>query len=880
MRPSVLLLFRAALDMPVAERARFFGDANADPADIAIVKSLLEALTESTTPSEAESPLQPIARRTGREGEQIGPFTLRAPLGTGGMGTVWLAERTDEFAQRVAIKWLHGSTSAQARARFAREREVLARLEHPAIARIVDGGEDQGVPWYAMEFVDGETLLNYVDNARMDLRGRLQIFLQLADAVQFAHQNFIVHRDLKPTNVLVNHQGDLKLLDFGIAKLLDGSVHLTELQSPMTVAYAAPEQIRGEAITAATDVYGLGLLMFELLTGQRPYRANSSAEMLQRITATDVPVPSRLALPDHERPPVDRRLLRGDLDVIVLKALHREPDRRYESARALADDVRRYLAYQPIHARADSMYYRAGKFLRRNAVASGVAGSLAIGLLVSAGWAFQKQQEALQNAQSARASNEFLLSRLTAASPWKDGATWTVRDLLKDTAQKVGPELADQQEARTSLYRTLRDALAVERPSIDALFPAEQLVKELRNRDDFQGESEALYELLRVQMHQIERLDLAEPTLLLLESRIPKLDPALARKVHRSRAYFENYRGAPKAALRAWMNLLPPELQHDYRFDPTATEFNAAQDAAAVSALIDLHRQNADLRNVIELLELLEWKGRFGASDDLPQQIGIVQSLVGPVSDLLPPDQGLALAEYLAAFGAKQFGAGSAMHEYIAMHRLVPLVRAGRFAECERIISEFQRESSVFPEESQLSIRRGYTGLALVAFNEGRPDKVQKALAQLDAFIKSVPGASQVDANSIEVNWLDAWARWRLGKPEGERKFLSVMQQSKELGAVYLEGIGYYELARKAFEQGDVEKAASLVNTVDPDGTFVVLNPNYPLTELRESLGLAESSQYRDRIEALHQATRRLIDTMSYQAPEEPSSAAAKSSAP
>lgn len=863
MKPEVLLLFRQAIDLPHAERAEFVMQAAVDPNDRALLVDLLRSVTDASRAEQTTraEPVQP-ARHAGVAGAPLGPFTLLRPLGSGGMGTVWLAERRDKFDQKVAIKWLYGSTSAQARARFARERQVLARLEHPAIARIVDGGEDQGVPWYAMEFVDGENLLHHAQLAGLGLRSRLDLFLQLADAVQFAHQNFIVHRDLKPSNVLVNTQGALKLLDFGIAKLLDGSEHLTEQHSPMTLAYAAPEQVRGEAITAATDVYGLGVLLYELLTGQRPYQASNPAEMLQKMTSTEVTLPSRLEVSDPVFAFVDRRQLRGDLDVILLKALHREPMRRYESARAMADDVRRFLAHQPIHARADSLYYRASKFLRRHAVASALVAVLAVSVIGSAAWAFRKQQEALQSAQSARASNDFLLSRLASASPWQSGATWTVRDLLKDTAQQVAKALPDQPEARISLYRTLREALAVDRPSADALFPAERLVEELRAQGDFQGESEALYQLLRVQMHQIERLDLAEPTLTLLESRLQQLDPDLARKVYRSRAFFENYKGAPNAALQAWMHLLPAALQTGYQFDPTATAFNAEQDPAAVSALIELRRQGAALADIIELLRLLEWQARVGAAADLPQQVMIVQSLVGPVSDLLPPEQALAVTEKWAEFGARQFGEGSAMHQHLATQRLVPLVRAGRFAECEHLIREYMREANTFPEESQLSMQRGYSGLALVAFNEDRPEKVLSALAELDAYRQRFAGLSRVRVDNVELDWLRAWAHWRLGEADGEANLRAIMARSKDLGFAYLDRYGHYELARRAFEQGDTDQARKLINDIDPDGTFVTLNPSPALIELRQSLGFTEPPQYRAQIDALHHATTSLIASM------------------
>ena len=263
-------IFRDALDLIGVDRGAFLDVACAGDVELrAEVERLLAlafkigdmpamvrpALTELT---DAATDIRLDAHQIGAT---IGAFRLLLPIGSGGMGAVWLAERIEGFSQQVAIKWLHAGLSRSARARFKRERETLAKLEHPGIARIIDGGSDLDADWYAMEFVDGLALDQYVTSNNLDLGARLKLVIQLCDAVQYAHQNLIVHRDLKPANVLVSADGAAKLLDFGVAKSLQLGAYLTASRAPMTFAYAAPEQIKNERSTTATDVYALGVIL-------------------------------------------------------------------------------------------------------------------------------------------------------------------------------------------------------------------------------------------------------------------------------------------------------------------------------------------------------------------------------------------------------------------------------------------------------------------------------------------------------------------------------------------------------------------------------------------------------------------------------------------
>jgi tetratricopeptide (TPR) repeat protein len=310
-------------------------------------------------------------------GRRMGPYRIVREIGRGGMGVVYEAVRDDdEFRKRVALKVaVRAAYSADFLARFRHERQILAQLEHPNIARLLDGGTtEDDIPYFAMEYVEGVPIHQYVEANDLALPARVRLFLQVCGAVEYAHQNLVIHRDLKPANILVS-DGSVRLLDFGIAKLADagdGSHTRTGL-TPVTPDYCSPEQITGQPVTTRTDVYCLGLVLYELLTGKRAQSADISSPMAlnRSICETAVPAPSTRA-----KAAVARRL-RGDLDTIVLKALQKEPARRYSSAAALADDLRLYLDGEPIRARQDSGWYRAGKFARRYAL------PLAAGLLVT-----------------------------------------------------------------------------------------------------------------------------------------------------------------------------------------------------------------------------------------------------------------------------------------------------------------------------------------------------------------------------------------------------------------------------------------------------------------------------------------------------------------
>jgi serine/threonine-protein kinase len=463
-------LFEAALEREPTERDAFLETACADDPDLlAEVRSLLAADAEAhplldslaldaiALPSDLLPPgILPSA------GERVGPYRIVEPLGHGGMGAVFLAERADgQFEQQVALKLIRGgAASAQIVQRFQSERQILARLQHPHIARLLDGGlTDDGQPYFAMEYVDGVPLDKHCTVHECSIEERLQLICTVCDAVQYAHRRLIVHRDLKPSNILVTGDGTVKLLDFGIAKMLAGeddaenAPALTQTgRAVMTPAYAAPEQVRHALVTTATDVYALGVVLYELLTGQRPFDlTDRSPAEIERIVCNQTPDP-----PSSVASPKRQRQLRGDLDTIVLKALRKEPERRYASAEQLAEDLQRYLEGRPVEARPDTVGYRTRKFIQRHR--AGVAAASVVVVLIAALVSFytvrlaQERDRAQREAATATQVSTFLRDVFQSSDPSEAmGDTISVRTVLERGAERIDTDLEGQPDVQARL---------------------------------------------------------------------------------------------------------------------------------------------------------------------------------------------------------------------------------------------------------------------------------------------------------------------------------------------------------------------------------------------------------------------------------------------
>jgi eukaryotic-like serine/threonine-protein kinase len=393
-------------------------------------------------------------------GRRFGAWTLAEEIGRGGMGAVWRAERhTGDFRQQGALKLIRsGWDSLDLRRRFRAERRILAGLQHPHIAAMLDGGEtDSGQPWLVMEYVQGQGLLEHCASLRLDVPARLKLFLSVCEAVAYAHRSLVVHRDLKPSNILVDGDGRVKLLDFGIAKLLEPGNDLTGTgQRLFTPEYAAPEQVRGEAVTTSVDVHALGLLLYTLLTGLRPWgqRASTPAAYEHAILSEEPTRPSQALRAEGEgsAPTPDRaRLaaqLKGDLDAIVMKALRKESNERYATVAELAEDVRRHLRREPVLARRGNLRYRMRRFVERHALASAMAGlavlSLITGLglaLWQAGVAEAARQTAEREARIAGAVADFMTEAFAQADPDNAGVPDpSARHVLDQGAQALAAQ--------------------------------------------------------------------------------------------------------------------------------------------------------------------------------------------------------------------------------------------------------------------------------------------------------------------------------------------------------------------------------------------------------------------------------------------------------
>ena len=455
-----------------------------DPESAADVASLLgeHRLLTAERFLESAPPLQP--REAPLVGLTIGAYTLVSRIGHGGMGTVWLASRSDgRFEGQAALKLLNAALVGRGgEERFKREGTILARLTHPNIARLIDAGvSNAGQPYLVLERIDGRHIDRYCDEERLSVDARVRLFLDVQAAVAHAHANLIVHRDLKPSNVLVTATGEVKLLDFGIAKLIEEDAELATLLTPesasaMTPKYAAPEQIAGGAITTATDVYALGVLLYELLAGYHPAGAalKSPSDFVRAVTETEplrlstvfqsagtAEAAAALASKRATTPERLRRLLRGDLETILGKALKKNPAERYSSVGEFADDLRRYLDDQPIGARPDSVSYRTLKFTRRHwrglttaAVAImalvGVSGFYTVRLAT-------ERDRARTQADKASKLSELLTGLLMRADPYRtpDATEPTIQSLLDIGAERIGRELGDQPDTQAEMLTVI-----------------------------------------------------------------------------------------------------------------------------------------------------------------------------------------------------------------------------------------------------------------------------------------------------------------------------------------------------------------------------------------------------------------------------------------
>jgi eukaryotic-like serine/threonine-protein kinase len=402
-------------------------------------------------------------------GTRVGVYRIIELIGRGGMGDVYRAERADgQYEQQVALKLIRSELAGQPE-RFQAERQILAQLKHHGIAQLMDGGVFNRLPYMAIELVNGLPITEWCRQHHSDLTARLRLFIAVCDAVAHAHSSLVVHRDIKPGNVLVTGDGDIKLLDFGVAKLLSGTPGEATRNVPLTPAYSAPEQLTGGAITTATDVYALGVLLFELLCGELPWKSDgmSFGVAVRRILSESVPAPSRRARSSIESP-VPWGLLRGDLDAITAKALRKEPEHRYATVNAMREDVARILRHEPVAARAGARLYVIGRFVRRQRVLVATAAALLVVIvaaLIGVSWqarvALQQAQRAEREGEKATAVKDFLLDIFRQSSVQNPGGVEakkvTAEQLLNVGATRIRAQLRNQPEVREEVLDTLAE---------------------------------------------------------------------------------------------------------------------------------------------------------------------------------------------------------------------------------------------------------------------------------------------------------------------------------------------------------------------------------------------------------------------------------------
>ncbi len=474
-------LFGQLIDLPKEEHEKFLDEHCKDNSELrkellSLLKSFQSSENFLEVPTIAIEPMEETHNPL--VGKHIGPYLIESEIGVGGMGIVYSGKRDDdEFEQKVAIKIIkHGFTSEYFLKRFQRERQTLANLKHPNIARLLDGGRSsEGLPYLVMEYIDGIPLTEYCNEKNLSVDEKLKLYSIVCSAVQYAHKNLIVHRDIKPGNILVDKEGSPKLLDFGIAKLINEDFIETEENltqtgiAPLTPEYASPEQINGEKITTLSDIYSLGVILYQVLTGEQPYKRKSgpASNLSKSINEEKILAPSEkvktkaTSLPREKTERLSGKL-KGDLDNIVMKAMHKDPEQRYSSVQELIDDINRYLKGLPVSARGDKISYRVSKFVQRHK--AGVAVFVIMNLLAFAGIAAiiyqgnvaaKERDKAQTELKKFEEVNNFMLDMLSSADPGAEGKDVKVYDLLEKASSDVEVKLKKYPKVKAAIKQTL-----------------------------------------------------------------------------------------------------------------------------------------------------------------------------------------------------------------------------------------------------------------------------------------------------------------------------------------------------------------------------------------------------------------------------------------
>jgi len=699
-------------------------------------------------------------------GRHVGPYRVLSLLGQGGMGSVWLAERADGlFARQVALKLVNPVLMGrQVTERFAREREILASLSHPHIARLFDAGfTDEGQPFLALQYVSGRSITVFCDERQLTVEERLQLFLQILSAVQYAHAHLIVHRDLKPSNILVTEEGEVQLLDFGIAKLLkEGEARETELTQlggrALTPDYAAPEQIAGEPITTAADVYALGVIFYELLTGQRPYRLkrDSRGALEEAIIAADPVPPSHVALSEsvaQARGTSSRRLtnaLRGDLDTLATKALKKSPSERYATANAFGEDIARFLRGDVVLAQRDSVAYRAAKFAQRHRLAIAAVGVLMLTLAGGLAATTWQAQVARRQANRAAAVQDFLIGLFDAADPNKtQGREVTVRELLDLGASDLQKKLAAQpqlQEILDGVLVELYGKLGDENKAKPLAEARRDLALIAEGADSLEY-GDALYALAKVE-GELGRNELAEKTF--REAAAVFGHHAKAREgelllIERRRAFVLIDMHRAKEAREIMLAILPKLAAH---FGVSSWEFADGQARIAETyAAEGDHPRAAQIFDSLEPFMIRPPPDHVLDGAELRANQGYVQWLAGRL-DAAEKSTRKALAAYDDILGPNNSAS-------IRQQRMlgVELMDAGRFAEAAAVLDANGERAAHYygAHDGETALNQSYRVTALLMVGRSADAEAIGRQAVADAESKENLTASEI--RSIKRRW-------------------------------------------------------------------------------------------------------------------------------
>jgi eukaryotic-like serine/threonine-protein kinase len=743
-------ILRRCLALPSGDRVRFLEETcGGDRELLEFTRRLLEqeALADRRfgEPSLPLDELAPPPLDPGEDpmvGRSLGPYRIVSRIGRGGGGSVYVAERADgTFQRRVAIKVLHGVVpSDEAIARFRAERQILAQLDHPSICRLFGGGElADGQPYLVMELVEGEPITDFCDRRRLGIRERIELLLQVCDAVQYAHRNLFVHRDLKPGNILVTPEGRVKLLDFGIAKILDpdpevAPAHFTTRLggSPMTPAYASPEQVSGRPVTTATDVYALGVLLYRLLTGRLPFevRDRSPAE-LERLISERTPLPPSSAAAKSEgtskggphlpTPPYEgwARRLKGDLDTIILKALRKEPERRYASPLALGEDLRRHLEGRPVEARPSGLLYRTGKLARRR---PGAVAALGAGLLVVAGYG------ATLVAHAERLEAERDLARAEAIRAEEERTRAEVEAFRALEARQASEAAQTEAELARLQAEEARDRLEVEAARAEQVTAF--LVELFESADPVRAEpgEVTIRDLLQQGVRRVDEL-----------AHQPSVQAELAltmARVHHALGLFPEALELSERALAAWNQVSPGSLQ--------------AAEARLMRGRV-LHRMG-EFGEAEEIFRQVLQIRRDSLGGSHPQVANALQDLGAVVRSQGRLDEAGPL--YQTALGIRREGLGDGHPSVAESLNSIGLLR--------RDMEDYEGAETALREA--LAIQRGFLGdgspvvarylsnLALVLRSTGRYPEAEELYREALEIMREVYGREHPDVATVLNN--------------------------------------------------------------------------------------------------------------------------------